>query len=131
MSEQHRFQQQLWALLAKAAQDAAFRERLLRNPEATRAQEGIPLPPDMTTHVYEDPPTTLTLALQPKALASDLVELSNPERRSGHRRLNPTWCIQHHATERSSSRDRQPLALDHVERERTRRQHGPSTPQTP
>ena len=79
MSEQNPFQQQFAAFLAKAAQDAAFRERLLRNPEATRAQEGIPLPPDMTIHVYEDPPTTLNLALQPKMQNNDPVELSDAE----------------------------------------------------
>jgi hypothetical protein len=77
--QQDTLHQQLSALIAKATKDEAFRERLLRNPQATVEQESIVLPPDMHIQVHEDTPTMLHLILSPKTHAGDLMELSDTE----------------------------------------------------
>ena len=53
-------------LAARARGDAAFKQRLLAEPAAMLAEEGIPVPPGVAVRVHESTPTLVHLALPPK-----------------------------------------------------------------
>ncbi|WP_431857957.1 NHLP leader peptide family RiPP precursor [Azospirillum sp.] len=55
----------LAAIFEKAQTDPSFRERLLADPNATLATEGVPVPPGFTVVVVEDTPTRMHLVLPP------------------------------------------------------------------
>jgi len=53
-------------LAARARGDAAFKARLLAEPAAVLAEQGIPVPPGVAVRVLESTPTLVHLALPPK-----------------------------------------------------------------
>jgi len=60
------------ALLLKSAQDAAFREALIKDPKATlEAHLGTSLPEDFKVNIVSNTATELTLVIPPK-LADEL-----------------------------------------------------------
>src|SRR5262245_51038370 len=52
-------------LVARGWSDEAFQRRLLADPAAVLAEQGIGLPPGLEVRVYEDSPTAVHLALPP------------------------------------------------------------------
>ncbi len=56
--------QKKWAkVIAKAWSDPAFKKKLLQNPEATLAQEGLPIPKGVHVEVHESTNKVLHLNL--------------------------------------------------------------------
>ncbi|MBP2229599.1 hypothetical protein J2847_002898 [Azospirillum agricola] len=55
----------LTSILAKSQTDPSFRERLLADPAATLAAEGMAVPPGLTVAVVEDTATKTHLVLPP------------------------------------------------------------------
>ena len=50
-------------LIARAWQDAAFKQELLSNPKETLEKEGVKLPANIEVRVVEETPTTLYLVI--------------------------------------------------------------------
>jgi hypothetical protein len=64
-AQRQEYAKQYGQLVARAWGDAAFKQRLLAEPKAVLAEQGIPFPPEVEVRVHEDSPTTVHLALPP------------------------------------------------------------------
>ena len=65
-AQRQEYAKQFGQLVARTWSDTAFKARLLADPAAVLAQEGIPVPPGTEVRVHEDSPTLVHLALPPK-----------------------------------------------------------------
>jgi hypothetical protein len=68
-AQRQEYAKQFGQLVARTWSDTAFKARLLADPAAVLAQEGIPVPPGMEVRVHEDSPTLVHLALPPQPSA--------------------------------------------------------------
>ncbi|WP_375515786.1 NHLP leader peptide family RiPP precursor [uncultured Nostoc sp.] len=64
-------------LIARAWQDASFKQKLISNPRAAFEKEGIALPESIEVRVVEESPSTLYLVLPVQP--SETAELSEAE----------------------------------------------------
>lgn len=64
----------LAAILEKAQTDPSFREKLLADPAATLAGEGLAVPPGFTVVALEDTPTRMHLVLPPVSPTGEVSE---------------------------------------------------------
>jgi hypothetical protein len=64
--EMQDYAKQWGQLVARAWSDEAFKERLLADPDATLAEQGIPIPPGVEVRVHENSAAVVHLALPPK-----------------------------------------------------------------
>jgi hypothetical protein len=53
-------------LVARTWSDEAFKARLLADPAAVLAEQGIPLPPGVEVRIHEDTPAVVHLTLPPR-----------------------------------------------------------------
>ncbi len=69
-----------WAkIVAKAWADEGYKARLLADPSAVLAEEGVPVPKDITLHVHENTAKAGHLVLP--AVPADLGGMTNMEER--------------------------------------------------
>ena len=61
----------LGSIVSKALQDEAFKERLIADPAATLAAEGVEIPDDVTVKVVADTETVRHLVLPAAGALSD------------------------------------------------------------
>ncbi len=66
VTRQEEFQKKWAKVIAKAWSDPAFKKKLLQNPEATLAQEGLPIPKGVHVEVHESTNKVLHFNLPPK-----------------------------------------------------------------
>ena len=63
------YAKQFGQVVARAWDDEAFKGRLLAEPKAVLAQEGVPFPPEVEVRIHENTPTAVHLALPPRPIA--------------------------------------------------------------
>ena len=61
-------------VVAKAWSDAAFKARLLKDPQAVLAEAGVEMPPGVTVKVVENTDNTMHLILPPPPPAGELTD---------------------------------------------------------
>ena len=64
--ERQEYAKQWGQLVARAWSDAAFKQRLLADPAAALAEQGIPVPPGVEVRVHENSAVLFHLTLPPK-----------------------------------------------------------------
>ena len=67
-------QEVIQKIIARAADDSAYKQELINNPKAVLAQEGFNIPDDIKVTVLEETPTHFTVVLPITPKANELSE---------------------------------------------------------